>query len=125
MDVLIALSIFAVGVELLRNPDGKPGLVTRYPWAMTTGFGFLHGLGFAGALAEIGLPAGEIPLALFSFNVGIEIGQLLFVFVVLSNGVALRLLAFRWPSWSARATAYAVGSLAAFWLVDRLRVILS
>jgi hypothetical protein len=125
VDLLIALSIFILGVELLRDPDGKPGLVRRYPWAMTTGFGFLHGLGFAGALVEIGLPAGEIPLALFSFNVGIEIGQLLFVFVVLLNGAALRLLAFQWPSWSTRATAYAVGSLASFWLVDRIVLIFS
>ena len=70
----------------------------RYPWAMTTGFGFLHGLGFAGALVEVGMPGGEIPLALFSFNVGIEIGQLLFVFVVLLNRAALRFLDFHWPS---------------------------
>jgi hypothetical protein len=124
VDVLIALSIFILGVELLRDPEEKPGLVRRYPWAMTTGFGFLHGLGFAGALVEVGLPQGEIPLALFSFNVGIEIGQLLFVFVVLLNGVALRFLAFQWPRWSTRATAYAVGSLAAFWLVDRFAAIL-
>ena len=125
VDLLIALSIFILGVELLRDPERKPGLVRRYPWAVTTGFGFLHGLGFAGALVEVGLPGGEIPLALFSFNVGIEIGQLLFVFVVLLNGVALRLLAFQWPRWSTRATAYAVGSLASFWLVDRFVVIFS
>jgi hypothetical protein len=125
VDLLIAMSIFILGVELLRDPARKPGLVRRYPWAMTTGFGFLHGLGFAGALVEVGLPAGEIPLALFSFNVGIEIGQLLFVFVVLLNGAALRLLAFQWPSWSTRATAYAVGSLASFWLVDRIVLIFS
>lgn len=125
VDMLIALSIFVLGVELLRDPERKPGLVRRYPWAMTTGFGFLHGLGFAGALIEVGLPAGEIPLALFSFNVGIELGQLLFVFVVLLNRMALRFLDFQWPQWSTRATAYAVGSLAAFWLLDRFLVILS
>jgi hypothetical protein len=125
VDVLIALSIFILGVELLRDPEKKPGLVRRYPWAMTTGFGFLHGLGFAGALVEVGLPQGEIPLALFSFNVGIEMGQLLFVFVVLLNRTALRLLHFHWPRWSTRATAYAVGSLAAFWLVDRFVAVLS
>ena len=125
VDVLIALSIFILGVELLRDPEEKPGLVRRYPWAMTTGFGFLHGLGFAGALVEVGMPDGEIPLALFSFNVGIEIGQLLFVFVVLLNRTALRFLDFHWPQWSTRATAYAVGSLAAFWLVDRFVAILS
>jgi hypothetical protein len=125
VDVLIALSIFVLGVELARDPEKKPGLVRRYPWAMTTCFGFLHGLGFAGALVEVGLPQGEIPLALFSFNVGIEIGQLLFVFVVLLHRAALRLLHFHWPRWSTEATAYAVGSLAAFWLVDRFVAILS
>ena len=120
VDMLIALSIFLLGVELIQDPEQKPGIIRRYPWAMTMGFGFLHGFAFAGALVEIGLPAGEIPLALFSFNVGIEMGQLLFVFFVLLIRASLRSLHFPWPRWSRTATAYAVGSLASFWLVDRL-----
>ncbi len=124
VEFLIALSIFILGMELVRNPEQNPGIVRRYTWAMTTVFGFLHGFGFAGALVEIGLPAGDIPLALFSFNVGIEIGQLLFVFFVLLMRVSLRSLHFPLPTWGTTATAYAVGSLASFWLIDRFVAII-
>ena len=87
---------------------------------MAVAFGLLHGLGFAGALAQVGLPAGEIPLALFSFNVGIEVGQLLFVGLMLVARAALGTLPVRWPTASALIPGYAIGSLAAFWVFERL-----
>ena len=93
----------------------------RYPWALTSAFGLLHGLGFAGALTEIGLPAGEIPLALFSFNLGIEAGQLAFCAVVLLVlAAARRLHSFEPGRASVTTAAYAIGSLAGFWFVERL-----
>ena len=83
-------------------------------------FGLLHGLGFAGALREIGLPPDDIPLSLFSFNVGIELGQLAFVFVVLILGYLLRRVLARLPAWSERIPVYGIGCLSAYWVFDRL-----
>jgi hypothetical protein len=94
--------------------------MTRFPWLMAGMFGLLHGLGFAGALAEVGLPNGEIPLALFAFNVGIELGQLAFVGVVLSLWWGLRALPLRWPAPAGYVPAYAMGSLAVFWFLERV-----
>jgi hydrogenase/urease accessory protein HupE len=118
IEALIALSVFILGVELTR--DG-PTWIRRAPWRMAFAFGLLHGLGFAGALAQVGLPAEEIPLALFSFNVGIELGQLLFIVAI---GVGLATV----PVSRSRAVrlipAYAIGSLAALWVIDRVVAIL-
>jgi hypothetical protein len=86
---------------------------------MALGFGLLHGMGFAGALAEIGLPDDEIPLALFSFNIGIELGQLAFVAVILAGAALLRAPLARAPLWVLRAPAYAIGSLAVYWMLER------
>jgi hypothetical protein len=82
-------------------------------------FGLLHGLGFAGALSQLGLPAGEIPLALLFFNLGVEIGQLMFVAVVLALAWALAQLQVRWPRWAQPLPAYAIGTIAAFWFIER------
>jgi hypothetical protein len=90
---------------------------------MAASFGLLHGLGFAGALAEIGLPAGEIPLALFSFNAGIEIGQIAFVLAVLLVHRLLGPIAARLPVPTAWVPPYVIGSLAAFWLFERVSMI--
>lgn len=120
VEALIACSIFVVGVELTREIPGRATSIRRFPWAMALAFGLLHGLGFAGALAQVGLPADEIPLALFSFNVGIEVGQLLFVGLVLSARVALGMLPVRWPQSSALIPGYAIGSLAVFWVLERV-----
>ena len=110
----------------MRSPaHSRRGWMRRAPWLMAFVFGLLHGLGFAGALAQVGLPADEIPLALFSFNVGIEAGQLLFVALVLAARAALGALPTRWIEAGARLPAYAIGSLAAFWVIDRLRAIFS
>jgi hypothetical protein len=80
----------------------------------------LHGLGFAGALSEVGLPQGDIPLALFLFNVGVELGQLLFVGVVLALVAVIQRVRIQWPEWSWQIPAYGIGSVSAFWCVQRI-----
>ena len=95
----------------------------RYPWPMALLFGLLHGMGFAGALREVGLPQGEIPMALFSFNVGIELGQLVFVVGLVVAAAALRRISLPIPM-PQRAAVYVMGSLAAFWTIERTVAIL-
>jgi hypothetical protein len=119
-DGAIALSIYLLAVELMRSRAGHITVMQRAPWLVAGGFGLLHGLGFAGALTAVGLPQGEIPLALFAFNLGIELGQLAFVAVVLAVMMALKRLEVRWPRWVTRVPAYAIGSLAIYWLLERL-----
>ncbi|HYV58163.1 MAG TPA: HupE/UreJ family protein [Candidatus Nitrosopolaris sp.] len=119
VEVLIALSVLTLAVELARDVE-RPTLLRRFPWAMAVAFGLLHGFGFAGALAEAGLPAGAIPLALVSFNLGIEVGQLLFVGTVLTTGALL----VRWlPAMvtrSERLAVYTMGVLSAYWCFERV-----
>lgn len=117
VEVLIALSIFVLAVELARPNAGSR--FWERPWLMAMLFGFLHGLGFAGALREAGLPQGAIPIALLCFNVGIELGQLAFVATVLVVYRAGRALAVPTPVWGRQLTVYAIGSLAAFWMIER------
>lgn len=124
VEVLIAISIFILAVELARGPKTSPTLLRRFPWVMAFLFGLLHGLGFAGALREIGLPPDDIPLSLFSFNVGIELGQLAFVFVILVAGFLLRRVLERLPAWSERIPIYGIGCLSAYWVLDRLAGVL-
>jgi hydrogenase/urease accessory protein HupE len=118
IEAAIAASVLLLAVELARRPTA-PTLMRRYPWAMAATFGLLHGLGFAAALREAGLPAGEIPLALFSFNVGIETGQLAFVLVVLAAARALRGVPTSLPAWTRWVPVYTMGSLAASWWIER------
>jgi hydrogenase/urease accessory protein HupE len=118
IEMLIAASVLALAAELAREPD-RPTRMRRFPWAMAGTFGLLHGLGFAAALAGAGLPPGEIPLALFAFNVGIELGQLAVVLVVLAAGRLLRRVPLRLPSWARHVPVYAMGTLAAFWWFER------
>jgi hydrogenase/urease accessory protein HupE len=119
VEVLIAVSVLTLATELAREVQ-RPTMLRRFPWAMAVTFGLLHGFGFAGALAEAGLPAGDIPLALVSFNGGIEIGQLAFVGAVLVAGALLG----RWlPAITARSerlAVYAMGVLSAFWCFERM-----
>jgi hydrogenase/urease accessory protein HupE len=124
IEALIALSIVAVAAELARTAPGRARQRGALPATMALGFGMLHGLGFAGALAEVGLPAGEIPLALFAFNCGIEVGQLMFVAIVLVAAAAVRSLPIHWPAPARLAPAYAIGSLAAYWAWQRLLAML-
>jgi len=119
VEALIALSIVFVAVELVRLYRGNAGLTARYPWGVAFAFGLLHGLAFAGALTNIGLPRDAIPLSLLLFNVGVEIGQLLFVGVVTSAALILRRLPRPAPGWLQWIPPYAIGSFAAFWLIER------
>jgi hydrogenase/urease accessory protein HupE len=126
VEAIVALSIAFLAAELLHPPGEEKRLTERYPWAVAFAFGLLHGLGFARALLEIGLPAGDVPLALLAFNLGVEAGQILFIAVVLALGAALARLypsvraAFAPGSGGLRAVAYGVGILAAFWVVERV-----
>ncbi len=119
VEATIALSIVFLATELVRG-DARPTVARSYPWLVAFTFGLLHGLGFAGALAEVGLPHGEIPLALFAFNIGVELGQLAFVAAVLSLARLVRILPLCLPVWAPRAAGYAIGSIAAFWVFARL-----
>ena len=121
VEATIALSIVFVAAEILRLRQGHEGLAARKPWVIAFTFGLLHGLGFAGALAEVGLPQNAIPLALLFFNVGVEIGQLLFITTVLTlAALASRLLCDRLdPRWTVMVPAYLIGGVASFWVVER------
>ena len=123
VEAAIALSIVFLCVEIVHARQGRNGLAIRYPWVVAFAFGLLHGLGFAGALAEIGLPQSEIPIALLFFNVGVEIGQLMFVAVVFGpNGNKNRLLQENWR-WTAAVPAYVIGTIATCWLFERVAAI--
>ena len=120
VEAVIALSILFLAAELARRRKGDQHLTERYPWIVAFVFGCLHGFGFAGALSEIGLPATEIPLALLMFNGGVEIGQLLFVAGILTL-IQLGKRVVKAPlAWAPTAAAYGIGSLSAYWLVERV-----
>jgi len=123
IEALVALSIVFVAVELARSYSGHEGLTTRYPWLIAFTFGLLHGFAFAGSLAQIGLPARNIPGALLLFNVGVEIGQLLFVGAVLALLALLRRIAAQPPAWARWAAPYAIGTLASYWMIDRIHLL--
>lgn len=118
VEAVIALSIVFLAVELARGEQAS--LTLRYPWAIAFAFGLFHGFGFAGALAEIGLPEGEIPAALVAFNLGVEAGQLAVVAAVLAFLSILRRLEPRALAPALRVSAYAIGITASYWLIDRL-----
>ncbi len=124
VEACIALSILFVAREIVQVHRGRPGITARWPWVVSFTFGLMHGFGFAGALAEVGLPQSSIPIALLFFNVGVEIGQLLFVGAVLTLialGVkAVRQFRLPQPVWLWRVTPYAIGAVASFWVIERL-----
>ncbi len=124
VEASIALSIVFVASEIIHARQGRPGLTQRYPWVVAFTFGLLHGLGFASALAEVGLPPLAIPTALLFFNVGVEIGQLLFIAAVLTVMWAARRLVrqVRLPEMPGlwRVAPYAIGGVASFWLFERI-----
>lgn len=120
VEAMIALSIVFVAAEVVHGQRGKPGLTARAPWVVAFSFGLLHGFGFAGALAEVGLPQKAIPVALLMFNVGVEVGQLLFVGAVLVVMAMARRLAARPPRWSEYAVSYGIGSVAMMWVFERV-----
>jgi hypothetical protein len=108
--------------EILRLRQGRPNLTARWPWVVAFAFGLLHGFGFASALADIGLPRGDVPLALFAFNVGVEIGQLMFIAAVLAIvAIGKRVeLPAALRRHAVPVTSYAIGILAAFWFIERV-----
>lgn len=119
VEAFIALSIVYLALEVARRGRAADARLTP-PWAVAFAFGLIHGFGFAGALAETGLPPGEVPMTLFLFNVGIEAGQIAYASV---SGavlwVAYRVLQTR--SWYLdRAAAYGLGGIASFWVIDRV-----
>ena len=109
-----------VGVEVLRSWRGETSLTLRQPWLVAFAFGLVHGLGFASGLVSLGLPEGDIPVALLLFNVGVEIGQLSFVALTLLLLRSFRQLEIHWPQPLRVMPAYVVGSLGAFWTIDRI-----
>ena len=119
LNAAIALSILFLGVEVVRLWRGQTSFTLRHPWIVAFAFGLLHGFGFASGLTTVGLPSSEIPLALLAFNIGVEIGQLAFVLIILLLHRALRALQFNPPSWASYAPGYLVGSLGAFWTIER------
>ena len=125
IEALVALSILYLAVELVRQLQGKGAITARYPWAIAFTFGLLHGSAFAGALAEVGLPANAIALCLFLFNVGVEIGQLLFIAAVFGVFRIYKRFRTATPSWSRWVPPYAIGSFAAFWFLQRSLLVLA
>jgi hydrogenase/urease accessory protein HupE len=123
VEAVIALSIVFLAAELAQHQRGKDGLTYRQPWIVAFAFGLLHGFGFAGTLSSLGIPSGDIPQALLFFNVGVEAGQLAFVAVFLGFVYSLRTLEIRWPVWTRPVPAYAIGSLASFWFLQRCAII--
>jgi hypothetical protein len=124
LNACIALSIVFVAVEIVKQQRGEVGLTARYPWAVASVFGLVHGIGFASALAGLGLERRLLPGALLFFNIGVEIGQLAFVLLVLALMWAHRRLNALLPRWGALLPAYAIGSVAMFWFIGRLARVL-
>ena len=112
----IALTLLILAAEIDQK---KKSIMTRYPWGMPLFFGLIHGLGFAGALKEVGLPQSEIPLTLFSFNLGIELGQVFFIGVLFFSLFLIRKVKLTIPFWAQKIQTYALGSVAAFWCIER------
>lgn len=120
VEAMIALSIVFLAAEILHASSGSTSLTSRAPWTVAFVFGLLHGFGFASALSEVGLPQNSIPLALLLFNVGVELGQLLFVAVAIFFTMGLRRIRFGWPQWAKLIPPYMIGSYASFWFIQRI-----
>jgi hypothetical protein len=119
-EAVISLSIVLLAVEVVRKYAGELTLSERYPWLIAFTFGLVHGLGFAGALSEIGVPQNEVPLALLMFNVGVETGQVMFVVAVSLLLAGLHKLHSRTALAVGRTAPYAIGGVAAFWTIQRI-----
>jgi hydrogenase/urease accessory protein HupE len=121
VEAIIALSIVFLALEIVYKKKGKVGLTFQYPWIVAFIFGLLHGFGFAGALGEIGLPQQAITLALIFFNVGVELGQLMFVLIIVLVAFLLRyLIAVKLMEKLEMLLLYAIGGLASFWMLERV-----
>lgn len=124
LNAAIALSILFLGPEIARVWRGETSLTIRRPWLVAFIFGLLHGFGFAGALTGTGLPRAELPLALLTFNIGVEIGQIAFVLLVVALERSFRQLEISWPYWAARIPGYLIGSAGAFWTIQRTAILM-
>jgi hydrogenase/urease accessory protein HupE len=124
LNAAIALSILFLGPEIVRSWRGETSFTIRHPWVVAFAFGLLHGFGFASALTSAGLPHQELPLALVSFNVGVELGQLGFIALILALERSFRILEIHWANWVETLPGYAVGSLGAFWTIQRVVILL-
>jgi hypothetical protein len=120
LEAAIALSILFLGPEIVRSWRGETSFTLRHPWVVAFAFGLLHGFGFASALTTAGLPRQDLPLALVSFNIGVELGQLGFIVVMLAALQTFRFVALRWQRWAQVVPGYVVGSIGAFWTIERL-----
>lgn len=123
LNAAIALSILFLGPEIVRVWRGETSFTISHPWVVAFAFGLLHGFGFASGLSTVGMPMAEIPLALLMFNVGVELGQIVFVVLILLVYRSLKILAFRWPRWVEFVPGYTIGSLGAFWTIQRTLMI--
>ena len=124
LNAAIALSILFLGPEIVRSWRGETSFTIRHPWVVAFAFGLLHGFGFASGLNTIGIPRAEIPVALLLFNVGVEFGQIAFVVLILLLERSFRILEILWPRWVKMAPGYAVGSLGAYWFIQRTIVLI-
>ena len=124
LEAAIALSILFLGPEIVRTWRGETSFTLRHPWVVAFAFGLLHGFGFASGLAAVGLPRDEIPLALLLFNLGVELGQLAFVLVLLVLAHGATVLGLKWPLAARRLPGYLVGTLGAFWTIQRTLLVL-
>jgi len=120
VEALIALSIAFVAAEILYRRQGRAGLASRHPWQVAFLFGLLHGLGFASALNETGLPMDAIPLALLLFNIGVELGQIAFIGICILIAAVGRPIIKRAPEQSHILAPYLIGSVAMFWVIERV-----
>ena len=124
LNAAIALSILFLGPEIVRRWRGETSFTIQHPWVVAFAFGLLHGFGFASGLTSMGLPQAEIPLALLLFNVGVEIGQVGFVATIILLERAFRTLEIRWPRFVEALPGYAVGSLGAYWTIQRTLILI-
>ena len=120
VEAVIALSIVFVACEIIHRRQGRSGLTEQWPWIIALTFGLLHGLGFAGALSDVGLPARHIPLALLFFSCGVETGQFLFIAAVLTLVAVAHWVRVPFPRWAELVPPYAIGTVAMFWVIQRI-----
>ena len=122
LNAAIALSILFLGPEIVRVWRGETSFTIKHPWVVAFAFGLLHGFGFASGLSTAGLPKGEVPLALLMFNIGVEFGQIAFVALILLMRRSFKVLQVHWPRWVEFAPGYTIGSLGAYWTIQRVAI---
>jgi len=124
LNAAIALSILFLGPEIIRVWRGESSFTIRHPWVVAFLFGLLHGFGFASGLSELGISGSELVFGLLMFNVGVEIGQIGFVLIILTLIDSFQTLEIRWPQWAEYLPGYSVGTLGAFWTMQRVAIAL-